>query len=130
MASTLFSNLETRYGILLVLLVLLGGQSCRGGHIELHDLGEHDEFTGSIHHVEALGDGHLGAHYDLSHLTGDDGHHYGELLTLHGGHSLDYHDDYDIKPVPGINHGKGVLSYSSTYEFMDHNKAHHHRRRR
>lgn len=128
MTMTVFWNLESRCGMILALL-LLGGQSCRSGLIELHGFGEHNDFTGSIHQLESLGDGHLGGHYDVSHLTSEheaDGHSYGELLALHGGHSLDYHDDYDIKPVPGINHGKGVLSYSSTYEFMDHNKPHHH----
>lgn len=129
MASLSFCNLGYVCGLLLVLVLLLASQSCYGGLIELHDFGGHDEFSGSLHHLEPLSGGHLGEHYDFSHLTGDHeggGHHYGELLTLHDGHSLDYHDDYDVKPVPGINHGKGVLSYSSTYEFMDHHKPHHH----
>lgn len=116
--------------LLMVVTVLLLERSCEGGVIDVHDFEDHDDFTGSVHQLESLGSVHLGDHYDLSHLSG--GHeesddHYGELLTLHGGShsSLDYHDDFDVKPVPGINHGKGVLSYSTTYEFMDHQKHHH-----
>ncbi|KAM7350393.1 uncharacterized protein ACRADG_008995 [Cochliomyia hominivorax] len=37
--------------------------------------------------------------------------------SLHDVHS-ELHD-FDTKPVPGINHGKGALSYSTTYEFKD-----------
>ncbi|XP_065364413.1 uncharacterized protein LOC135957565 [Calliphora vicina] len=116
-----------------------------GGHLnaESHDFSEGLEKSESSNY-ESLGS--LGDHLQESHFPSDYGHetkgseyeesaaagsehieyggheHYPQfehesIGSLHDIHS-DLHD-FDTKPVPGINHGKGALSYSTTYEFKD-----------
>lgn len=119
-----------------------------GGHlnanVEAHDFSEGLAQSESSNY-ESLGS--LGDHLQESHFPSDYGHDYkgGEIEeaaaasehieyagfehehypqyehesigSLHDIHS-DLHD-FDTKPVPGINHGKGALSYSTTYEFKD-----------
>lgn len=72
---------------------------------------EIEEATAASEHIEYGGGGGGYEHQQYSHL----GHE--SLGSLHDIHS-DLHD-FDTKPVPGINHGKGALSYSTTYEFKD-----------
>ncbi|XP_075156415.1 uncharacterized protein LOC142229732 [Haematobia irritans] len=116
------------------------------GHSEAHDFSEGLEKSASSNYGSL---GSLGDHLDQSHFPADFGEsqhgdeyaegsehfeipHHEVLEDHHDFHphsfeheSLSHHDihsdlhDFDTKPVPGINHGKGALSYSTTYEFKD-----------
>ncbi|KAI8124329.1 hypothetical protein FF38_03307 [Lucilia cuprina] len=109
-----------------------------GGHLnanaESHDFSEGLAKSESSNY-ESLGS--LGDHLQESHFPSDYGHDEASIAASehieYGGHEHfsqhesigSYHDihsdlhDFDSKPVPGINHGKGALSYSTTYEFKD-----------
>lgn len=108
---------------------------------ESHDFSEGLANSASSHY-ESLGS--LGDHLDQSHFPSDFGEsHQGDEYSERSDHieigapsfehehndfsqhnfEHDFHSalhDFDTKPVPGINHGKGALSYSTTYEFQDH----------
>ncbi|XP_073835414.1 uncharacterized protein [Musca autumnalis] len=117
-----------------------------GKSLESHDFSD-DLAKSASAHYESLGS--LGDHLDESHFPSDFGEshqkqgdeyaegsehiEYGAPSYEHEFHepqhyeheSLSLHQhlhDFETKPVPGIDHGKGALSYSTTYEFPKDNR--------
>lgn len=80
-------------------------ESYKGGEYEEAAASEHIEYGGG-------GGGGYEEHEPQQHHF--DHESYGSLHDIHS----ELHD-FESKPVPGINHGKGALSYSTTYEFKD-----------
>lgn len=111
----------------------------QGSDIESHDFSASE--TAHFDSLGSLGDHLADSHFpsDFSDSHGLNDHEYEEAASEHiesyGDHNLLQHDssfysslhndihgdilDFHSKPVPGINHGKGALSYSTTYEFKD-----------
>lgn len=138
--------------LLLAMTLLVGtSQAGVIGHydgkgVQSHDFSD-DLAKSASAQYESLGS--LGDHLDKSHFPSDFGesqhHHQGDEYA-EGSEHIEYgapsyeHEfhqpqhfeyehqfhselhDFDTKPVPGINHGKGALSYSTTYEFPKDNK--------
>ncbi|XP_061398258.1 uncharacterized protein LOC133333963 [Musca vetustissima] len=117
-----------------------------GKGVESHDFSD-DLAKSASAQYESLGS--LGDHLDESHFPTDFGesHHQGNEYAegsehieygapssydheFHQPQHFEYSEhqfhsglhDFETKPVPGIDHGKGALSYSTTYEFPKDNK--------